>query len=39
MKDALNAAAAGTTPNHGQIQSGLSHVKELLRRARQLAGS
>jgi hypothetical protein len=39
MKDALSAAAAGTTPSHGQIQSGLSHVKELLRRADQLAGS
>ena len=39
IKDTLSAAAAGHTPSHGQIQSGLSHVKELLRRADQLAGS
>ena len=39
IKNTLSAAAAGHTPSHGQIQSGLSHVKELLRRADQLAGS
>ncbi len=39
IKQTLNDAAAGTMPNHGQIQSGLSAVKELLRRADQLAAS
>jgi hypothetical protein len=39
MKHTLNAAAAGNMPNHGQITSGLAHVRELLRRADQLAGS
>jgi hypothetical protein len=39
IKQTLANAAAGTMPNHGQIQSGLSHVKELLKRAQMLAGS
>jgi hypothetical protein len=39
IKDTLSAAAAGHTPNHGEVQSGLSHVKELLKRAGKLAGS
>ena len=39
IKDTLSAAAAGKMPNHGQITSGLAHVRELLRRADQLAGS
>jgi hypothetical protein len=39
MKNTLSAAAAGTMPNHGQITSGLAHVRELLRRADALAGS
>ena len=39
MKNTLSAAAAGTTPNHGQITSGLAHVRELLRRAAALAAS
>jgi len=39
IKDTLSAAAAGTMPNHGQITSGLAHVRELLRRADQLAAS
>ena len=39
IKDTLSAAAAGKTPNHGQITSGLAHVRELLRRADQLAAS
>jgi len=38
IKDTLSDAAAGKTPNHGEIQSGLSHVKELLKRASKLAG-
>ena len=37
IKATLSKAAAGQMPNHGQIQSGLSHVKELLNRAHQLA--
>jgi predicted transcriptional regulator len=37
IKKTLASAEAGRTPNHGEIQSGLSHVKELLRRARELA--
>jgi hypothetical protein len=39
MKNTLSAAAAGTMPNHGQITSGLAHVRELLRRAAALAAS
>jgi hypothetical protein len=39
IKDTLSAAAAGKTPNRGQITSGLAHVRELLRRAAQLAAS
>jgi hypothetical protein len=39
IKNTLSAAAAGTMPNHGQITSGLARVRELLRRAEQLAGS
>jgi hypothetical protein len=39
IKNTLSAAAAGDMPNHGQITSGLAHVRELLRRADQLAGS
>ena len=37
IKQTLADAAAGKTPNHGEIQSGLSHVKELLKRANVLA--
>ena len=39
IKRVLNDAADGITPNHGQITSGLAHVRELLRRAASLAGS
>ncbi len=39
IKQVLNNAAAGITPSHGQITSGLAHVRELLRRAAHLAGS
>jgi hypothetical protein len=39
IKNTLSDAAAGKTPNHGQITSGLAHVRELLRRADQLAAS
>jgi hypothetical protein len=39
IKDTLSAAGAGRMPNHGQITSGLAHVRELLRRAGQLAAS
>jgi hypothetical protein len=39
IKDTLSAAAAGKMPNRGQITSGNAHVRELLRRADQLAGS
>jgi hypothetical protein len=39
IKDTLSAAAAGKTPNHGQVTSGLAHVRELLRRAAALAAS
>jgi hypothetical protein len=39
IKQTLADAAAGKMPNRGEIQSGLSHVKELLKRAQQLAGS
>ena len=35
----LSDAAAGVTPNHGQVTSGLAQVRELLRRADALAGS
>jgi hypothetical protein len=38
IKQTLADAAAGKTPSHGEIQSGLSHVKELLNRAQNLAG-
>jgi predicted transcriptional regulator len=39
IKQTLADAAAGKMPNRGEIQSGLSHVKELLNRAQKLAGS
>jgi hypothetical protein len=39
IKKVLSDAAAGNAPNHGQVTSGLAQVKELLRRADQLAGS
>jgi len=39
IKKVLSDAAAGHTPNHGQITSGLAHVKELLNRAAKLNGS
>jgi hypothetical protein len=39
IKQTLAQAAAGQTPSHGDIQSGLSHVKELLGRADRLAAS
>jgi hypothetical protein len=39
IKQTLADAAAGKMPNRGEIQSGLSHVTELLRRAAKLAGS
>jgi hypothetical protein len=39
IKRVLNNAADGVMPNHGQITSGLAHVRELLRRAGLLAGS
>jgi hypothetical protein len=39
IKKVLTAAANGTMPNHGQITSGLAHVRELLRRADRLANS
>jgi len=38
IKQTLSDAAAGHVPSHGEIQSGLSHVKELLKRADMLAG-
>jgi len=37
IKKVLAAAAAGQMPNHGQVVSGLAHVKELLARAHRLA--
>jgi hypothetical protein len=37
IKSTLGKAANGTTPTRGEIQSGLSHVKELLGRAQRLA--
>jgi opacity protein-like surface antigen len=39
IKKVLNNAADGVMPNHGQITSGLAHVRELLLRAVHLAGS
>jgi hypothetical protein len=39
IKKVLAAAAAGRMPNHGQVVSGLAHVKELLARAHRLATS
>jgi hypothetical protein len=39
IKQTLSDAAAGQMPNHGEITSGLAHVKELLKRASQLAGN
>ncbi|HEY2543148.1 MAG TPA: hypothetical protein VGH92_08850 [Gaiellaceae bacterium] len=39
IKKTLNDAAAGKSPSNGQVQSGLANVKELLRRADQLAAS
>ncbi len=39
IKKVLNDAAAGITPNHGQVTSGLALVRELLARADRLAGS
>ena len=38
IKQTLADAAAGKMPSNGEIQSGLSHVKELLKRAQKLAG-
>jgi hypothetical protein len=37
IKQTLANAAAGHAPNHGEIQRGLAHVKELLKRAHRLA--
>ena len=37
IKQTLANAAAGQMPNHGEVQSGLAHVKELLKRAHILA--
>ena len=39
IKQTLAHAAAGTMPKHGEIQSGLSRVKQLLMRAQKLASS
>ena len=39
IKKELSDAAAGHALNNGQVTSGLAQVKELLRRADQLAGS
>jgi hypothetical protein len=39
IKETLADAAAGRRPDHGEIASGLAHVKELLKRASKLAGS
>lgn len=39
IKSTLSDAAAGNTPSHGQVTSGLAHVRELLRRAHALAGA
>ena len=39
IKQTLSDAATGHMPSHGEIQSGLSHVKELLMRAQKLASS
>jgi hypothetical protein len=37
IKAVLSTAAAGKMPNHGEITSGLAHVRELLKRADKLA--
>ncbi len=37
IKETLSNAAAGHAPNHGEVVSGLAHVKELLKRAHTLA--
>jgi hypothetical protein len=37
IKQTLADAAAGHAPSHGEIRSGLAHVKELLKRAHRLA--
>jgi hypothetical protein len=37
IKETLANAAVGHVPSHGEIQSGLAHVKELLKRAHTLA--
>jgi hypothetical protein len=39
IKKVLSDAAAGITPSHGQVTSGLALVRELLHRADALAGS
>ncbi len=39
IRKVLSDAAAGIAPNHGQVTSGLAHVRELLRRAHALAAS
>jgi hypothetical protein len=39
IKQTLADAAAGHMPNHGDITSGLAHVKELINRASKLAGN
>jgi len=39
IKKVLSEAAAGNAPNHGQVTSGLSLVREILRRADHLAGA
>jgi hypothetical protein len=39
IKQTLADAAAGHMPNHGEITSGLAHVKELLNRASKLGGN
>jgi hypothetical protein len=38
IKHTLSEAAAGRVPHHGEVESGLAHVKELLKRASKLAG-
>jgi hypothetical protein len=39
IKSILSDAAAGAMPNHGQVTSGLAQVRELLRRADNLAAN
>jgi predicted transcriptional regulator len=39
IKQTLSDAAAGHMPNHGEITSGLAHVRELLKRASKLGGN